>query len=270
MKFVVSTKKITIVLAMAVLFLTCASLAAQFFMYIWGREGLLAFLPVFNVGEDANIPTWYSSFMLLLCSILLATIAAASKRYSDRYTLHWSVLSIILLFLSIDEVATIHEHTGEVFKSLVEARGFTPSGFIYSAWVVPGLVFAFVVALAYLRFLVNLPRKTRNLFLIAGVVFVAGAIGMETLSARLMSFYGWENWGYVPDTTKMAIAIQTAIEELLEMLSIIVFIYALLSYASSYVKEMAILLVHESDSGTDDKHSSELGDRERIRRTRSA
>ncbi len=236
MKLVISTKKITLILILVVLFLTFASLAAQFFIYMWGREGLLAILPAFNVGEDANIPTWYSSFALLLCSILLATIAAAKKRHSDRYTLHWSALSIIFLLMSIDEVAAIHETIS------VAPLGFTASGFFYFSWVIPGAVFVFIVALAYLRFLTNLPKKTRRLFLAAGALFVVGALGADMLSARLISPYGMENWDNIPDTTKMIIAAQTAIEELFEMLGIVVFIYALLSYIGSYVKEITLLV----------------------------
>ena len=240
MKLVVSTRRLALTLALAVLVLSFASLAAQFLMYVWGREGLLAFLPVFNVGEDANIPTWYSSFTLLLCSILLATIAAAKKRQSDRYTLHWGVLAGIFLLMSVDEVARMHEHVGEVFKSLLEGVGFTPSGFVYFTWVIPGAVFVFIVALAYLRFLLSLPRKTATLFLLAGALFVAGALGMEMISARLISIYGVENWDSIPNTLKAVVAIETAVEELLEMLGIVVFFYALLSYASLYLKEVTI------------------------------
>ncbi len=246
MKFIVSTKKITVVLILAVLFLTFTSLAAQFFMYMWGREGFLALLPLFDVGEDANIPTWYSSFQLLLCSALLATVAAAKKRHRHRYTFHWGVLSIIFLLLSIDEVATIHEHAAEVVDSLLEAVGFTsPGGLLYATWVIPGTAFVLIVALAYLPFLAHLPRKTLILFLVSGTLFVLGALGFEMLSARLVSSYGWEV--VIPDTTiRVTIAVQTAIEELLEMMSIVVFIYMLLSYLSSYLKEV---IVQISDDG---------------------
>ncbi len=222
------------------LFLTLVSLGVQILDYVVGREELHVLLTRFEVGDDASIPTWYSSFALLLCSILLATVAAAKKRYRDRYVLHWSFLSIIFLLLSVDEVATLHEAGGGAVELLVESIGYTPSGFFYTAWVIPGIIFALVVALAYLRFLAHLPSKTRILFLVAGAIFVAGALGMEMLSARLISFYGYENLESIPFSARIVISMQTAVEELLEMLGVVVFIYALLSYISSYVKEVSV------------------------------
>lgn len=239
-------------LVLVVGFLTLASLGQHFLDYVWAREGwgheeIIAIPLRFNVGEDANVPTWYSSFTLLLCSVLLAMIAAAKKWRSDRYTLHWAALSLIFLLMSIDEVATIHEALGETVGAVAELFvGYAPGGLLYAAWVIPGAIFVLVVALAYLRFFFHLPRKTRLWFLVAAVLFVGGAIGMEMLSARLSSFYGWENLENVPDNVKMVIAIQTALEELLEMSGVLVFIYALLSYTSSYVSEIT-LRIHAGD-----------------------
>ena len=119
--------------------------------------------------------------------------------------------------------------------------GFTPSGFIYYAWVVPGAIFVLIVALAYLRFFASLPRKTRRQFLVAGALFVLGALGMEMLSAQLISSYGGvESLNSMPDIIRISAAVVTAGEEFLEMLSIVVFIYALLSYAGFYVKEITV------------------------------
>lgn len=236
-------------LTAAVLLLSVASLVAQFLMYVWGREGVLAFLPVFNVGEDANIPTWYSSFTLLACSVLLGVIAMAKRAHRERYALHWAFLCVLFLLMSVDEVATIHEHMGPVFNSLLESVGITTGGIFYFTWVIPGAVFVVVVGLAYVRFLAALPRRTAFLFVVAGALFVVGALGFEMLSARLISLYGVENWEQMPGTLKMVVAVETAIEEALEMLGVVVFIYALMSYVSSYVREVT-MVVRSNDGQT--------------------
>jgi hypothetical protein len=239
----ISVKKITLVLALTTLFLTLASLAARFFAFIWGQEGLLALLTLLNTGEEASIPTWYSSFLFLLCSVLLATVAAVEKRYNKGYIRHWRFLAVIFILLSIDEVATIHETGGDALKSLAESAGFAPSGFIYQFWVVPAAAFVFLIALAYSRFLANLPARTLILFLTAGTTFVIGAIGMEMLSARLISFYG-EAWdygsAYIPTGIKLTVGLQSSIEEFLETLGTLIFVYALLSYLSSSVKQVTV------------------------------
>ncbi len=67
--------------------------------------------------------------------------------------------------------------------------------------------------------------------------------GMEMLSARLISFYG-EDWdyssAYVPTGVKITVAIQSSVEEFFEMLGILIFVYALLSYLSSSVKQVTM------------------------------
>jgi len=226
-------------LVIVVLFITLASLAVRFVEYMWDPEGIITTaMRLLNVGEENSIATWYSSSALLLCSVLLATIAVANKRHGNRYTIEWVLLSAVFLLLSVDEVAQIHEET-TVEAVASKATGLEPSGFLYHLWVVPGIVFVIVVLLASLRLLANLPGRIRRWFLAAGTLFVLGALGMEVLSARVLSKYGenWENVGGIP---KIVVGVQTSIEELLEMLGVVAFIYALLLYASYYMKEIDI------------------------------
>ena len=131
---------------------------------MWGVEGYLHPLRIFDVGEERSIPTWFESIQFLLCSILLAVVTVAKKQRNDRYSLHWGVLSIILLLLSLDEVASIHEAIGQQSERLLHSiTGFTPSGAISFFWVVPGAIFVVIVLLAYLRFLAHLPRSNSPL-----------------------------------------------------------------------------------------------------------
>jgi hypothetical protein len=235
--FVVSAKTVTRVLLVTVLVLTLASLGARFIDYRWGREGLLGVSRLFDVGEEGSIPTWYSSFTLLLSSLLLAVIGGSKWRQRDRYTPHWVGLAIIFLLLSVDEVAGVHEALGaEVPNSL----GLTPSGFTYFFWVVPAAAFVLIFVLTYLRFLVRLPKQTRRLFLVAGALFVVGALGMEMLSARIISEYGREAWRSVSGIPKIVVGLQTSAEELLEMLGMVTFIYALLAYVGAYIGEVTV------------------------------
>jgi hypothetical protein len=171
MQFIVSSRRIVRAMLLAALVLTFASLAGELSRIPWRRkEPLLDMvLAPLKVGADTSIPTWYSSIALLLCSVLLATIAATKKRQGERYATRWGVLSAIFLILSVDEVARIHETVGNLGSySVAKLVGFSPSGFVYYFWVVPGAVFVLAVLLAYARFLLHLPRRTRLLLLVAG------------------------------------------------------------------------------------------------------
>jgi hypothetical protein len=245
MQFIVSSRRIVRVMLLAALILTFASLAAELSRILWGRkEPLLDMvLAPLKVAADSSIPTWYSSIALLLCSVLLATIAATKKRQGERYATHWGVLSAIFLILSVDEVARIHETVGDVSYSLATFVGFTPSGFIYYFWVVPGAIFVLAVLLAYARFLLHLPKRTRLLLLAAGGVFVVGAIGVEMLGSRLVFENVVQSRGKLQPASvnpQVMIVVAVAIEELLEMLGIVIFVYALLSYTGFAAKEVTL------------------------------
>jgi hypothetical protein len=252
MVLTIYAKTIVRVLIIAVLFITLVSVAARFALYMWGEQGLLQPLRIFDVGEERSIPAWFESLQFLLCSILLAVVAVAKKQRGDRYRLHWSILSIILLLLSLDEVASIHEAIGQQSEHLLHsATGFTPSGAISFFWVVPGAAFTLIVVLAYLRFLAQLPQTTRRLFLFAGALFVLGALGIEMLSAQVLSSSeGIVNWvvssGSMVDREsasaipRLIVGLQTSIEEMFEMLGLTVFVYALLAYIRSYVEDINV------------------------------
>jgi hypothetical protein len=177
---------------------------------------------LFNVDIEQSIPTLYSWSALLLCSILLAIITYAKKVARNRYVPHWGALSIIFLYLSLDEALSLHEKTMEPLRSALKV-----SGFLYFTWVIPGAIFVIICLLSFLPFLIHLPAKTRRLFFLAGTIFVTGALGMEMVGGYYSSSYGEENMIY---------QIIVTIEEFLEMLGVIVFIYALLSYMSFNMK----------------------------------
>jgi hypothetical protein len=241
MVLAIYVKKIVWAMIIAVLIITLVSFAARVAMYMWGVEGYLQPLRIFDVGEERSIPTWFESIQFLLCSMLLAVIAVAKKRRSDHYSLHWGVLSVILLLLSLDEVASIHEAIGQQSENLLHSvTGLTPGGAIKFFWVVPGAILALIVLLAYLRFLADLPRSTRRSFLFAGALFVLGALGLEMLSAQVSSSSEGIANLFGSAIPKIMIGLQTCVEEMFEMLGLTAFVYALLAYISSYAEDISV------------------------------
>jgi hypothetical protein len=170
------------------------------------------------VDEEGNIPAWYSASLLLLCSFLLATIASAERRRQSRYAVGWLILSLVFAYLSLDESAQLHELSIPLLRDL-----FNPTGLLYYPWIVPAGICVALFVLGYWRFLTGLPPKTRWLFLLAGAVFVGGALVIEALSGRQALLYGKQNLTYHLIIT---------VEELFEMVGVVVFIYALLDYIS--------------------------------------
>lgn len=128
--------------------------------------------------------------------------------------------------LSMDEASSIHELFTEPLRRLLHT-----SGFFYFAWVIPGLAFVLTIAIIYWRFLLHLPTRTRWLFVVAAILYIAGAIGTELVGGWYVELYGRKNLIY---------SILAMLEETLEMFGIIVFVYALLDYVIVNVGEVRI------------------------------
>jgi len=180
--------------------------------------------------------------LLLFCSFLLAIIAASKRQLGERYTFHWGFLSGIFLLMSVDEIARLHESFGEAIeRALAEFADFTPGGFLSFFWVVPSAIFVLVVLLAYIRFLAGLPRRTLILFVVAGTIYVGGAIGVEMIQAQLtfINTTGSEQVATANNSLSWWM-VRLNLEELFEVVGIIVFCYALLSYMDPHAKEITV------------------------------
>jgi hypothetical protein len=144
-------------------------------------------LQLFDMDEENNLPTWFSSFLLLNNAFLLYLVAK-SELVQDR--LHWGLMSAGFLLLAIDEVAGLHE----TLNSSIEMN-----------WAMAGAILVTVVGAAFIPFLLRLPRRLAGMFILSGAVFISGAIIIELLSEDMDS----DSWAYM---------LAVALEEGLEML----------------------------------------------------
>lgn len=224
--FIISPKRVALLLTGVIGVLLLASLAGSFSTYVLGHGNLFGIVRLFNVDKEGNIPTWYASISLLACSVLLAIIAQAQPKETTPNSKDWSALAAVFLFLSIDESARLHELLILPLRTSLGTRGI-----LYFAWVIPyGLLVAFL-GLRFLKFLTQLPTKTRRSFFLAAFLYLGGALGMEMIAGQYTTFYGQDNLTY---------ALLTTIEEALEMSGVLVFIYALLVYLRRYIQAIEI------------------------------
>lgn len=173
---------------------------------------------LFDLGLDGNIPTWYASASLLLCAALLFLIARTESGSRMKWKKHWYGLSGLFLCLSIDETSTIHERAGDALDQAIPIfQGL--GGFLYYSWVILGAAAVFLVSLIFFRFTLNLPARTRTIFVLAALVFVSGGLGVEMINAWIHNSYG---------TNTLAYTAMTVVEELLEMTGVLIFTYGLL------------------------------------------
>jgi hypothetical protein len=225
-----SPRRIALVLAAVVLTLALLSFLANvvyFYPTLTNRATRL-WLRMFEMGRESSLPTWYQATALLASSGILLLIAWVKRRRDEPYVRHWAFLGAIFLFFSIDEIAMFHERVGQTLGFF-----FTGSGPLLYLWVIPGAIFTLIVGLSYLRFLGHLPTDIRMLVVLAGAIFVGGALGVEVVSAWYEDNHGITLTYRLLDTT----------EETMEKLGIVLFIYALLTYFQREVPELRVASV---------------------------
>jgi len=171
---------------------------------------------LFDLGKEGNIPTMFSVLLLLYSSLLLAFIWHVKNQTKEEDRNYWLWLSLIFLYLSVDEFSSIHETIGNALEGV-----FNINGPLWFPWKIPFGLGLIVFVLSYLKFLTRLPKRTRNLFIISGTIFVLGAMGIETGE-------GFVKYAYkIPDFNYRAFE---PLEESLEMIGVIIFIKAHIEY----------------------------------------
>lgn len=181
----------------------------------WVRPGVLR---LFYVDSEQNLPSFYSALLLFLPAAAVGVVAALKRRAGARYARHWAVLSLAFLYLSFDEAASLHE---AAIGPMRELLGPYASGVLWYAWVAPASLAVAVFGLSYLRFLWALPVRTRCGMIASGIVYLAGALGMEMAGSNYAFRHGVDTFAY---------AMLSTIEESLEMAGLVWFLYMVLDY----------------------------------------
>ncbi len=158
---------------------------------------------IFDVDEEDSFPTWFSAMLLLLTSVSLwvnaKTLSTSDSSLSER----WHLLSVGFLLLSIDEIAGMHE----TLNSL-DIMGDM-------SWTVPGGIIAGATGLYFVPFLLKIPRPLAIRFVLAGAVYLGGALGVEVLTDPYL-----EN----DELNTLPYNLWTAVEEAMEMGGVLLFL----------------------------------------------
>ncbi len=178
----------------------------------------LAFRPwiaFFSLSFEHNAPTWYASTLLFACALAVGSVASRVDRLGLPFRRRWRALSIIFGYLSLDEATEIHEYFGGTLRL---------GGALHFAWIIPASLLLVAFGVAYLRFVLALPRDARRRFVVAGVIYVGGALVMELPLGWWTSRHGAENLGY---------ALIDWVEEMLELAGASLFLLAVLRHRAT-------------------------------------
>ncbi len=194
-----------------------AGLVAVNLVYFVGRYGLeredLQVPLLFNLDKELNLPTFLSTLLLAVAAWAAMRVGLLRRRSLRTDSALWLGLAAVLASLAFDELVQIHE------RFILPVRGlFDSSGIFYFAWVIPAIAVLIGLLPVGLKFIRRLDRGVRFLFVLAAVIYVGGALGMELVGGYLCTTRGCTDPAYVAGTIA---------EESAEMAGMLVLVHAL-------------------------------------------
>ena len=181
---------------------------------------------LFDFDSEANIPTLYSTLLILTNAAILLFIGYSNKIVQMKNYRQWFMWAYLFAYVGIDESAQIHEKMMDLMKNYIQT-----SGYLYFSWIIPGTILVMIFVLLNIKFLRSLPTTTLKYFLVSGCIYLVGAIGVEAIGGFYVSTFNGQSFSYRMITTA---------EEFLEMLGLIIFIYGLLNHLSERFKGFTI------------------------------
>ena len=190
--------------------------AREVFVDLFGLGTALKDLRHISLDGELNIATWYSSTLMLAASFLALVCSRGDTDLRQRP--YWLLIATAMLLMSIDETASIHES----FITLLESwRGH--SDYLHFSWVVLGIPATILFAAVMVPFLFRLERRTALTMILAGGLFVFGALVMEMIDGAIQVRLGSDSLAYRAGA---------AIEDCFELAGMTLFVLVLMKFAA--------------------------------------
>ncbi len=216
---------VVIILVFAVLHLVAMP------VYVYGMKGadgphvrIARYLMLHN---ERSFATWFSVVLIAMNMVLLVLSAAANRQLQGpTSTYSWLFLAAVFAFLSLDEQIAIHEAIGNAMGRFVGADGI-----LSFPWIIAGAAFTAAVGASSIGFLHRLPHRTAGLFMLAGGIYVGGALIVEMIEGYTTSRLGFGATYYL----------LVMVEEPMEMLGQALFLFALLDHLAQTGRSIGLV-----------------------------
>jgi len=218
-----STQIIRFLSGIAIVLIMLNSIMLILYFYI-DNPDKFNFIQLVDLDQETNLPTLFSSAILLIAGLLFYLLANVSAINSTKKKKYWIGLSIVFVFLAFDESATLHERLGDWTEQYVNTNGY-----LHYPWVISYSLLVLILGFFYLKFFLTMERKNFWSFMKAAMIFLIGAIGFELLGAKEASMHGSDTMLYCYYYT---------IEESLEMFGVIYLIDVLLKLLDGHTVQI--------------------------------
>jgi hypothetical protein len=153
--------------------LAVLSISTGFFIleHVFGHNQVFGLAPLFDLNGERTFPTMLA--FIGFCSISLLALAAAQCSDLPADSVAWRAIAVLGLWLGLDEALSFHE------QFLDTARSIAVHPVMYYGWYLFYVPVVGVMLLPFVPFFRRLPRATTAGLLLAGLVFIGGAVGVE-------------------------------------------------------------------------------------------
>jgi hypothetical protein len=138
----------------------------------------------FDLDEEANFPAWYASSKFLLCAFM-AGILLIRTNYKDRLFFPLSAFVCVMVLLSMDEAAMVHERFAAVLEGVLlvdRTKTALPATGLWVVMIGFPAAYIFYLCLKALRRSRHALSKVVPKMAIGFAVLLSGAIGAEVLT----------------------------------------------------------------------------------------
>ena len=212
-----SPRNAVIWLSAIAIFLLVAHLITITMPYIFEgfEHGLVRVLfSLFFIDGEGNVPAIFSTLLFLINAALFLMVWKAAGLAGDSQKV-WLLLACEFVFLALDESISIHER---LIDPLIQALGAT--GIFYYAWIIPYGIGVVLLAIIAIPVFWRMQKTIRFWFGLSAATYLFSAIGLEMISGKYLVMMN--------EKKDIVWILMITLEESLEMVGLIILVYALL------------------------------------------
>lgn len=189
----------------------------------------------FHLDFERNVPATYSAIKLVAAGAVALVCAVIDRHRHFKlafagYWMAWLAVGSLLILMGVDEYIAYHEGFGQELYDwgFIPNGSNTISGYAWP-WTVYGAAFAVLIGIPLAILIWNILSDNRGLFrllLLAGFLFVAGALGFENIRVYMVSYH-----------EGLGANVLMVMEEFCEMAAVSLVVYVFLRYRAERLTE---------------------------------
>ncbi len=193
------------------------SIGTKISTFVFDHGFLYGILPKFDMDKETNIPSIFAVLLLSAAALLfyiLSLVPDQVPTLKQEQHKKYRFLSFLFLYLAFDEGSALHE----LLINPLRDR-FQLTGIFRFSWIIVGAILVGLLTLYFYKFIFSRPAYMKKGFILAAVLYIGGALGVEMIGGYYSSVYGELNLTY---------GLITTIEETGEFIGMVVLINTLL------------------------------------------